>query len=127
MTPILIAPSLYWACAAPAAAQAAASAIAVVTEGRIPFLLLHTKVGPQFFPTRLERSVGDHVDNPPVLDDVVPVRHRFGEAEILLHQQDREALPAQHANGIADLLDDDGRQTLRRLVQQQQLGAGAQD
>ena len=63
----------------------------------------------------------------PMLDDVVAVGHRRSEAEVLFHQQDGEALLAKHADGIADLLHDDGRQALGRLVEQQQLGARAQD
>ena len=62
-----------------------------------------------------------------MLDDVVAVGHCCSEAEVLLHEQDGEALLAQAANGIADLLHDDGRQAFGRLVEQQQLGARAQD
>ncbi len=62
-----------------------------------------------------------------VLHDVVAVGDGRGEAEILLDQQDGEALLLQRADGLADLLDDDGRQPLGRLVEQQQPRAGAQD
>jgi ABC-type branched-subunit amino acid transport system ATPase component len=34
-------------------------------------------------------GIRDHVDDPPLLDDEVPVGHGLGEAEVLLHQDDR--------------------------------------
>src|SRR5271166_2625996 len=70
--------------------------------------------------------VGDHVNDAPVLDYVVTVGEGRGKVEILLDQQDSEAFPLQPADHPADLLDDDRRQTLGRLVQQQQSCAGAQ-
>src|SRR5438045_6998730 len=39
--------------------------------------------------------VADHVDDPPVLDDVMAVGEGRGEVEILLDQEDREALLLQ--------------------------------
>jgi hypothetical protein len=47
---------------------------------------------------------------PAVLHHVVAVGDGRGEAEVLLDQQDREALLLQRADGLADLLDDDGRE-----------------
>ena len=45
-----------------------------------------------FVHVRVELGVGNHVDDAPVLHHVVPVRDGRREAEILLDQQDREAL-----------------------------------
>ena len=59
--------------------------------------------------------------------DVIAIRDRRSEAKILLDQEDGEALLLEHADGLADLLDDDGRQTLGGLVEQQEPGARAQD
>src|SRR6476619_4322951 len=60
----------------------------------------------------LELRPRDHVHDAPVLDDVVPVGHGLGEPEILLHQQDGEALLLQPRNGAADLLHDHRREAL---------------
>src|SRR5207244_13208901 len=49
------------------------------------------------------------------------------EAKILLDQQNGEGLRLERADGLADLLDDDRRETLGRLVEQQQPRAGAQN
>src|SRR5215467_11510594 len=76
---------------------------------------------------RIELRVGDHVDHTPMVDDVVAVRDRRREPEILLDQQDREALALQLRDRAADLLDDHRRETFGRLVEQQQPRAGAQD
>src|SRR5436190_22657121 len=76
---------------------------------------------------RLQLRIREAVDDLAVLDDVVAIRDRRSEAEILLDQQDGETLRLQPRDGLADLLDDDGRQSLGRLVQHQEPGAGAQD
>ena len=57
----------------------------------------------------------------------MPVRDRGREAEVLLDQQHGEAARLDLADGAADLLHDDRRETFGRLVQQQHLGTGAQD
>src|SRR3954471_3049991 len=75
----------------------------------------------------LQLGPGDHVNDPPVLDDVVPVGHGLGEPEILLHQQDGEALLLQPRNGAADLLHDHRREALGRLVEQEKPRPRAQD
>ncbi len=69
----------------------------------------------------------DHVDDLALLDDIVPVRDRLGEAEVLLHQDDGEPLLLQLGDGAADLLDDDRGEALGRLVEQQQMRPRAQD
>ncbi len=75
----------------------------------------------------VELGIGEAVDDPPVFHDVVAVRNRRGETEILLHQENCEALLLEHPDGLADLLDDHRSQSLGRLVEQEQVGAGAQD
>src|SRR5262249_12334318 len=87
----------------------------------------HAEIGRQLLLIRLHRRVGDHVDYPAVLHHEMAVRNGGGEAEVLLHQQDGEALLAQRAYGIANELHDDGREPLCGLVEQQELGAGAQN
>jgi len=69
---------------------------------------------------RLDRVVDDHVHDAPVLNHIVPVRHRACEAKILLHEQDRQPPLLQRPDRAADLLDDDGGEPCRRLVEQQQ-------
>src|SRR3984893_7922274 len=71
--------------------------------------------------------VADHVDDLPVLDDIVAVGEGRGEVKILLDQKDREALMFQLTDQPANLLDDDRRQALGRLVEQKQRGGGAHD
>ena len=56
---------------------------------------------------RGEFGIGEGVDDLAVLHDVVAVGDGRGEAEILLDQQDREALLLQFRDRAADLLDDD--------------------
>ena len=70
---------------------------------------------------------GDHVDDAAVLHHVVAVGHGGGEMEVLLDQQDGEAAALELADDLADALHDHRRQPLGRLVEQQQVGAGAQD
>ena len=50
-----------------------------------------------------------------------------GEMEVLLDQQDGEATGFELADDLADALDDHRRQALGRLVEQQEVGTGAQD
>ena len=66
-------------------------------------------------------------DHLAVLDHVEAVGQRRGEAEVLLHHHDGQPLFAQRADGAAQRLHDHRRQAFGDLVQQQQLGAGAQD
>ena len=71
--------------------------------------------------------VVDHVNDPAVLDQVVAVGDGRGEIEVLLDQQHGETTLLQLANYGPDLLHDYRRQTLRRLVQEQERRASAQD
>src|SRR4051794_13255631 len=67
---------------------------------------LYAEIGVKLVHVGLQVGIGKAVDDLAVLDNVVAVRHRGGEAEILLDQQDGEALRLQPRNGVADLLDD---------------------
>src|SRR5262245_19569453 len=88
---------------------------------------LHPEVFVQFVPTRRQDGVGHHVHHPTVLHHVVTVGHRRGEPEVLLDEQNRETLRLEPPDGGPDLLDDHRRQALRRLVEQEQPGARAQN
>src|SRR5580704_18157035 len=59
--------------------------------------------------------VREVIHDTPMFHHVIAVGDGRGEAEILLDQQDGEALSLERANGAADLLDDDGRESLGRL------------
>src|SRR5262249_34760786 len=74
-----------------------------------------------------ELGVGKSVDDPTILHDVVAVRNGGSEAKILLHQQNGESLLLEHADGFADLLDNDGGKTFGRFVEQEQARACAKD
>ena len=50
------------------------------------------EIGVQLVDVGVELGVGDHVDHPALLDDVVPVGDRGREAEVLFDQDDGEAL-----------------------------------
>src|SRR6185503_5240184 len=131
MTPILMTPSDTWALAVPAmAAIAAASNVCLSfiacfscekSKTSYPEILV------QLGHVGLQLRVGNHVHHPAVLHHVMPVRDRRGEAEILLHQQDRETLGLELRDGAADLLHDHGREALGGFVEQQHFRTGAQD
>src|SRR5262247_2189712 len=57
-----------------------------------------------------------------LLHDVDALAGLERERHILLHQQDRDALPVQHLDDRADLRDHARHQAFRRLVQQDDLG-----
>src|SRR3972149_2255429 len=124
MTPILMMPSLICACAVPAASTTASAAVpnrrfmvfllVIVPEGHF----LNSEIVVQLVHISVQFRIGELVDDTPMFHDVIAIRNGRGEAEILFHQKDREALLLERADGLADLLDDDGRETLGRLVEQ---------
>ncbi len=59
-----------------------------------------------FHPPR-ELGVGEGVDDLSVLHDEEPIGRSRGEAEVLLDQEDGEAVALELGDGAADLLDDD--------------------
>src|SRR4029450_9262080 len=64
------------------------------------------------------------IHHPDVLHDVVPIGHGGPDAEVLLDEQDGEALGLEARDRAPDLLHDDRGQALGRLVEQQEPGAG---
>src|SRR5579864_4905071 len=134
-TPILISFPVICACAVPttnAPAIASASTLRFIAFIDTPplgkrSLSLHPQVLVQLAHVPVELRIRNHIDDPAMLHHVMPVGDGGSEAEVLLDQQDREALLLQRADRAADLLHDDRRKTLRRLVEQQQARAGAQD
>src|SRR5262244_3300113 len=131
-TPILMTPSDTCACALIAAKARPIAALSLVTTDiLISFgscgCKSHSEILVHPSHVGLELGPGDHVHDAAVLDDVVPVGHRLGKSEILLHQQYGEALLLQARDRAADLLHDHRREALGRLVEQQQPRPGAQD
>src|SRR4051812_4374698 len=59
--------------------------------------------------------------------DKIAVCDRRRETEVLLDQEDGEALLLKRADSFSDLIDDDGRQSLGRFVEQKQARARSQD
>src|SRR5690606_425273 len=123
--------------AGPAKIMAAAAAISTLPRRIILLSLsnepscrcrcLHTEVGVKLFGMRSQLLVGYHVDHPPLFNHEMPLGDSGCEAEVLLDQHDREPEALEAPYGVADLLDDDWRQPLGRLVEQQKPRAGAQD
>ena len=62
-----------------------------------------------------------------VLHHVEAVGDARGEAEVLLDEEDGHAAGLERRQHLADAVDDDRREALGRLVEQQHLDAGAQD
>src|ERR1700681_4266326 len=121
-TPILIvSPVCAWAVAASSSAKQNPRATRRIVPSRFQ-LFLYPKVGVQLVEMRRQIGVDDHVDDAAMLDDVMPVGNRRGKPEILLDQKDGEPFGLQRADDGADLLHDDRRQTLGRLVEQQEAG-----
>src|SRR6266404_5529706 len=85
------------------------------------------EIGVKLIHVALQLRVGKAIDDLAVLDNVVAVGHRGGEPEILFDQKDRKTFLLEPRDGVADLLDDDRRKPLGRLVQHQKPRAGTQD
>ena len=69
-------------------------------------------VGPELF----RRGFVDHL---PFRDDVDPVNGLDGEGRILLDKKNGEALVLQRADGISEILDDEGGEPLGGLIENQ--------
>src|SRR5437879_10959855 len=69
----------------------------------------------------------DHIDDATAVDEVMPVRERRDEAEVLLDEDHREAALPQLPHDAAEGLHDDGRQPLRELVEEEEARADAED
>src|SRR5712675_2222804 len=81
----------------------------------------------QLFHVRVQFRIDETFDDSPVFHDEIAIGDGRCEAEILLDQENGEALLLESPNGAADLLDDDRREAFGRLVEQEQPRAGAQD
>src|SRR5438067_1664499 len=125
-TPILITLSETCACAAPSPASANAPANiacritlilppSVVWVAALPSIRSHAEVFVQLVHLRVDLAVRDHVDHPAALHHIVAIGDRRREAEVLLDQQDREALRLELSDRAADLLHDDRGQPLGRF------------
>src|SRR5262245_63194501 len=87
----------------------------------------HAQIVVKFVEIGFELGIGEPVDDAAILHHVVAIRNRRSEAKILLDQKDGEALLLEHADGLADLLDDDWGKTLGWLVEEKEACARASD
>src|SRR5215469_6327038 len=81
---------------------------------RIP---LHAEILVQLGGIPRKLFVVDHIDDLSVFDDIMAIGKRGGEMEVLLYQQNRKTLLLQPSDYATDLLDNDRRETLGRLVE----------
>src|SRR5437763_14329554 len=102
MTPILTTSAEICACAA--SIVSAADSVSAAAKAAKPDDLIiplpyvsNAEIFVQFVLVLRQFRVVERVDDPAVLDDVMAVGDRRGEAEILLNQQDRKAFPFQRA------------------------------
>src|SRR5207237_7217737 len=121
-------------CACAASIDSVADAVTAAANAAKPPILmiplpsvLNAEIFVQLVLVLRQFRIAERIHHPAVLDDVMTVGDRRGEAEILLDQQHRKTLCLQRADQIANLLNDDRGKPLGRLVEQQQAGAGAQD
>src|SRR5437016_7024409 len=133
ITPILIAPSVYWACAEPHPNVMASVARVIsrfiwfppVGELASRHSGSHAEILVQLIEIGFELGIGKPVDDAAILHDVITIRNCRGEAKILLDEQNGEALLLEQADGLADLLDDNRSKALGWLIEQQKPGTGA--
>src|SRR5579864_22687 len=150
-TPTLTTPSEICAAAGPAAQRASArvraaasAAVGAAAEGAVEarFRLVRA-MGPPFdeglstasdakesmerLLAPLQSGSRDNIDDAAVLDQVVAIRERRDEAEVLLDQDHGEALLLERPHDASERLDDHRREALGDLVEQQQARAGAED
>src|SRR5208282_3046505 len=114
-------PNMFMARAFPRRSRSACPHAAALTSSSHPQRLVQPVHPPG------ELRIGERVDDPAVLHDEKSIGQGRREAEILLDEQDRETRSFELGDGAADLLNDDRRETLRRLVEHQEARAGAQD
>src|SRR6266702_5917669 len=87
----------------------------------------HAQIVVKLVEIGFELGIGEPVDDATIFHHVVVIRNRRSEAKILLDQEDGETLLLEHADGLADLLDDDRGKTLGRLVEEEEPRTRAQD
>src|SRR4051812_26895864 len=92
--------------ALPAAANASAvpnssaEIFLFIVVSLLVLVILYAEIGVKLVHVGLQVGIGKTVDHFAVLDDVVAVRDRRGETEILLDQKDGEALRLQPRDGV---------------------------
>src|SRR5262249_42050978 len=118
ITPILIVPSVYCACAPlhPTATASAARLInrdiwvsppvLMISVQSIPWRRSDAEIVVQLLQVGVELGIGEAVDDAAMFHHVVAVRNGRSEAKILLDQQDGETLLLEQADSVADLLND---------------------
>src|SRR6202166_2547297 len=151
-TPTLTTPSEICAAAGPAAKMASPRVRAAIeatveaaVEARVrlvraigpPFLRVCRCDGPQMpsdakesmerLLAPLQPGARDHIDDAAVLDQVVAVRERSDEAEVLLDQDHGEALLLERPHDASERLHDHRGEPLGDLVEEQQARADAED
>src|SRR5262245_21634014 len=105
ITPILMTPSVYCACAMPQPKTSASvdrlssRFILVLPFRRSIFSRSHAEIVVELRHIGVEFRIGELIDDAAILHHVVAVRNRRREAEVLLHQQDGETLLLEHADG----------------------------
>src|SRR5262245_7125348 len=87
----------------------------------------HAQIVVKLVEIGFELGIGEPVDDATIFHHVVAIRNRRSEAKILLNQEDGETLLLEHADGLADLLDDDRGKAFGRLVEEEEARARAQD
>src|SRR5438270_9599578 len=136
MTPMTTLPSVSFAAAAPpppigvavpqaAATKSVTNASASQREIRMPssFLSLDAELDAEM--VQQLRFAGLHLVVPETGDDlalpeqIVAVRDRDREVQVLLHEQDREPVALRFLQERRDLLDEDRGEAFGRLVEQQ--------
>src|SRR5450631_1379701 len=90
----------------PAIAASAAAAVNALNDIRPSIAPSDSEVVVQLVRLGLDAVIRDHVDDPAVGDDIMPLGHSGGKPEVLLDQQDGEALGLQRLDHRADLMHD---------------------
>src|SRR5256884_3253342 len=107
--------------------ETSASMIAPTSPTRLP---REPELDPEVRPLdvgALEEHLGRaFLDDAPGLQYVAAIGHGECLGSVLLDQQDGRALAVDVTNDVEDLIDEDGRQSERGLVEEQHLGLGHQ-
>src|SRR3954447_21611716 len=118
MTPILTTSPEICACAAADSVSAAAMPARAASLMVSLLNASDAEIVVQFVDVLRQFRVADRIADPAILDDVMPVGDGRRKPEILLDQKDSEAFRLQGTDHRTDLLYDDRRQPLGRLVEQ---------
>src|SRR5437879_5689456 len=128
-------PSLSFTCAgladAPpvgaAAPHAAVTTAAIIASASTRFICrflpfadayLDAQVPEQLVFVRGDLRISERLDDRALREEIVAVRHRHGESQILLDEEHRQTVALRLEQDVAELLNEDRRETLGRLVQQ---------